>query len=71
MYIHVCMRTKQKAVHIEKINDTKFIVSVKEDRKQNQANSKLVEVLGEYFNNNNIKIVSGHHSFSKLLAIGD
>jgi uncharacterized protein YggU (UPF0235/DUF167 family) len=69
MYIHVRIKTKQKEEFVEKLSDTKFVVSVKAEPKQNRANTRMIELLKEYFNKTNIKIVSGHHSPSKLLAV--
>lgn len=69
MYIHVRIKTKQKVELIEKISETKYRVSVKEEPKQNQANQRMIELLRDHFGKQNIKIVSGHHSPSKLIAI--
>ncbi len=71
MYIHVRIKTKQKTESIVKVGDLKYEVSVKEEAKQNKANSKMLELLKEHFKIKEIKIVSGHHSPSKLLSIKD
>ena len=70
MYIHIRVKIKQKTEYITKISDTKFEVSVKEDAKQNRANTRIIELIKEYFKTNSVKIVSGHHSPSKLISIG-
>lgn len=69
MYIHVRIKTKQKEDSVKQISETKFEVSVKEEAKQNRANIRMTELLGDYFQTKNIKIVSGHHSLSKLLSV--
>jgi len=69
MYIHVRIKTKQKIESVHKLSDTRYEVSVKEEAKQNRANTQMIELLREHFGKPNIKIVSGHHSPSKLLAI--
>jgi len=69
MYIHIRIKTKQKVESIVKISDTKFEVSVKEEAKQNHANIRMIELVKEYFNTNKVKIISGHHSPSKLLSV--
>lgn len=69
MYIHIRIKTKQKTESITKLSDTKFEVSVKEEAKQNHANTRMIELVKEYFKTNKVKIVSGHHSPSKLLSI--
>jgi uncharacterized protein YggU (UPF0235/DUF167 family) len=69
MYIHVRIKTKQKEESIKQLSENKFEVSVKEEAKQNRANTRMLELLRDYFHAKNIKIVSGHHSSSKLLSI--
>ncbi len=69
MYIHIRIKTKQKTELITQISDTKFEVSVKEEAKQNHANARMIELVKEYFKTNKVKIVSGHHSPSKLLSV--
>ncbi len=69
MYIHIRIKTKQKVESIIKISDTKFEVSVKEEAKQNRANIRMIELVKDYFKTNKVKIVSGHHSPSKLLSV--
>ena len=64
MYIHV-----RKVESIVQISDTKFEVSVKEEAKQNRANTRMIDLIKEYFKANKVKIVSGHHSPSKLLSV--
>jgi uncharacterized protein (TIGR00251 family) len=69
MYIHVHIKTKQKVDSIIQISDTKFEVCVKEEAKQNRANTRMIELVKEFFKTNKVKIVSGHHSPSKLISI--
>lgn len=69
MYIHVRIKTKQKIELIEKVSETKYVVCVKEEAKQNRANTRMIEMIKDYCNVSVVKIVSGHHSPSKLLSI--
>ncbi len=69
MYIHVRIKVKQKSESIIQISDLKYEVCVKEEAKQNQANSRMLQILSDYFHTNQIKIVSGHHSPSKLISL--
>ena len=69
MYIHIRIKTKQKTESITQISDTKFEVSVKEEAKQNRANTRMLELVQEHFKSSRAKIVSGHHSPSKLISI--
>lgn len=69
MYIHVRIKTKQKEESIEKISETKYKVSVREEAKQNMANKKMIELVQRYFDKADVKIVSGHHAPTKILSI--
>jgi uncharacterized protein YggU (UPF0235/DUF167 family) len=69
MYIHVRIKTKQKTESVTQISETKFEVSVKEEAKQNRANTRMMELIKEYCKSTHVKIVSGHHSPSKLLSV--
>lgn len=69
MYIHVRIKTKQKQDLIIKKKDLKYEVSVKEEPKQNMANHKLCSLLKDYFKAKNVRVISGHHSPSKLISI--
>ena len=69
MYIHVRIKTKQKVDLVEQISETKYLVSVKEEAKQNRANTRMAELVKEHFKCNKVKIVSGNHSPSKLLSV--
>ncbi len=69
MYIHIRIKTKQKIELITQLSDTKFEVSVKEEAKQNRANTRMLEMVKEYFKSTKVKIVSGHHTPTKLLSV--
>jgi uncharacterized protein YggU (UPF0235/DUF167 family) len=69
MYIHVRIKTKQKSESIIQISDLKYEVCVREEAKQNRANTRMLEILSLYFNTKKVKIVSGHHSPSKLISL--
>lgn len=69
MYIHICIKTKQKSESINQISETKYEVCVKEEAKQNRANARMCEIVKEYFGAKRVKIISGHHSPSKLLSV--
>jgi uncharacterized protein YggU (UPF0235/DUF167 family) len=62
MYIHVRIKTKQKIESVTQISETKFEVSVKEEAKQNRANTRMMELIKEHCACTHVKIVSGHHS---------
>ena len=69
MYIHVRIKTKQKQDLVLKKDDSKYEVFVKEEAKQNKANQKMCSLLKDYFKIKSVRIISGHHSPSKLISI--
>ncbi len=56
---------------VEKIDDTHFVVSVKEPPIKGQANYAIIKVLAKYFNieKHRLKIVSGYTSRNKTIEI--
>ncbi len=69
MYIHVRIKTKQKEESFTQLSETKYEISVKVEAKQNRANARMIELLTQHLKLNKVKIISGHHSPSKLLSI--
>lgn len=69
MYIKLRVITESKKEEIEKINDDTLRVYLKEPAEMNMANSKVLELMKKYFNTNNIRLISGHHSPSKIISV--
>lgn len=70
MYIHVKVTTKSKKESFEELKDNYFAISVKEPAEKNLANKKLIEILKNHFQSSKgIRIISGHHSPSKLFSV--
>lgn len=69
MYIKVKMKPGAKKELIEKVSDDHYNVSVKEKAENNRANDRLLEIMRNQFTNSLIRIISGHHSPSKILSI--
>ena len=71
MLIKVKVKTKSKKEGVSKISEDTFLVSVKEKPEEGLANKRVVEVLREYLKvyNKKVRIVSGHHSPSKIISI--
>lgn len=46
-------------------------ISVKEKAERNMANVRVLEIVAKYFkiSKNKVRIVNGHHHFSKLLVV--
>lgn len=71
MYIKVKIIAGAREEKIEKVSNDHYNVSVKEKAENNRANNRLLEIMRGIFTNRSIRLVSGHHSPSKILDIGD
>lgn len=71
MYIKVKVTTGAKREKFVKKTKDHFEVSVKEIPERNMANRKVLELVRHYFKvyNGDVRIVSGHHSPSKIISI--
>ena len=70
MYVKVKVITQSKKEEIKRKKDS-YIISVKEKAEKNKANKRVCEIMASLFeiSVNNIRIISGHHSPSKILSI--
>ena len=71
MYIKVKVLAGAKKEIVEKESDDHYRISVKEKAENNQANKRILEIMHERFSNSQIRIISGHHSPSKILSVED
>lgn len=71
MKIFVKAKTGARDDDIEKIDETHFIVSVKERPIKGQANRGIIRVIANYFkvSKSEVRMVSGFTSFQKILEI--
>lgn len=69
MYIKVKVTTKAKKEKLEQKSKDHFLVSVKEPAEANLANRRVIDIIKEFLNVKNVKIISGHHSPSKILSV--
>lgn len=71
MYIKVRVATSVKKESFTKVDNGSFLVSVKEPAEQNRANTRALELVATHFNilPKQIRIISGHHSPSKIFSI--
>lgn len=69
MYIKLRVFTKQKVEKIEKISEDTLRVYVKEEAEMNLANNKILELMKKYFKTNDVRLISGHHSPSKIISV--
>lgn len=70
MYIHVKVTTNAKKESVEQIDKDHYKISVKEKAERNMANERILEIIREKIpETKEIRIISGHHSPSKLLSV--
>ena len=71
MKIFVKAKPKARKNKIEKIDDSNFIVSVKEPPIQGKANEAIIKSLAKYFNvvKSDIEIICGHKTKEKIIII--
>ncbi len=73
MYIRVSVSASAKKELFKKSQKDSFLVSVKEPAEQNLANKRVLKLVAGHFGilPKQIRIISGHHSPSKILSIPD
>lgn len=71
MRIFVKVRTNAKAEGVEEVDDTHFVVSVKEPPIEGKANEAIINLLGRYFRvpKTRIHILRGARSKNKVIEI--
>ena len=71
MYVKVRVTADAKKELFKKVSDNSFAVSVREEAKQNLANRRIITLVAEHFGvpTNKVRIISGHHSPSKILSV--
>jgi uncharacterized protein YggU (UPF0235/DUF167 family) len=72
MYIKVRVKTESKKESFEKSKkDDEYLISVKEEARNGWANERVLEILKKELKTNNIRLISGHTSPSKIFSVGD
>ncbi len=69
MYIKVKVITESRKEEIKKVKDDHYDISIREKAENNKANNRILEIFRDLYPNVSIKIISGHHSQSKILSI--
>jgi uncharacterized protein YggU (UPF0235/DUF167 family) len=70
MYLKIRVLVDAKQEKVEEIRADDIKIWVKQKAENNQANKRILEILQERYPNVSIRIVSGHHSPSKIVSIG-
>ncbi|MBI5140522.1 MAG: DUF167 domain-containing protein [Candidatus Vogelbacteria bacterium] len=71
MYIKIRATAGARKEFIEKVSEDTFKISVRDKAERNMANERIRELLARYFILPPVKIrlVSGHHSQSKIFDV--
>lgn len=69
MYVKVRVIVGAKEEKIIRKSDDHFNISVKEKAKANEANRRIKEILVSEFETGDVRLVSGHHSPSKIFSV--
>lgn len=71
MKIFVKAKPNSSEAFVKQIDETNFVVAVKEPPVQGRANAAIVKALADYFNtvSSRIRVVSGYTSRQKVIEI--
>jgi uncharacterized protein YggU (UPF0235/DUF167 family) len=73
MYIRIRVKAGARKETVTKVSDTEFYMTVREPAERNLANGRIRELLAAEVGTRveDIRIVSGHHSPTKILSLPD
>lgn len=69
MYIKIKVIPSSKKEKVEQLKDDEYRMWIQEPAENNLANSRVITICRGLFPNTAIRIISGHHSPSKILSI--
>lgn len=69
MYIKVKIVAGASREKVEKVSEDHYNISVKEKALNNNANRRMLDIMHTEYPSSKIKLISGHHSPSKILSI--
>ena len=70
MYLKLKVIPDSKTQKIEKVSEDSWHIWVKVPAENNCANNRVLELIREAYPHQSVRIVSGHHSPSKIVSIG-
>lgn len=70
MYLKIKVVTDAREEKIEKLKDDEYRIWTKMPAENNLANTKVLEIIRNEHPGKSVRIVSGHHSPSKIVSIG-
>ncbi len=69
MYLKIKIIPDAKVEKVEKMSEDSWRVWVRAPAENNAANTRLLELVRDAFPLTSVRIVSGHHSPSKIVSI--
>lgn len=71
MYVKALVTPDSKKESLTETSKDRLAISVREPARQNLANSRVVELVARHYSvpRGSVRIISGHHSPSKLLSV--
>jgi uncharacterized protein YggU (UPF0235/DUF167 family) len=70
MYLKIKVVPDSKVEKVEQIKSDEYRIWVRVPAENNAANSRVLDIVRDMFPDTSVRIVSGHHSPSKILSVG-
>lgn len=70
MYLKIKVVPGSKVEKVEQIKSDEYRIWVRVPAENNAANSRVLDIVRDMFPDTSVRIVSGHHSPSKILSVG-
>ncbi|MDQ5949110.1 MAG: uncharacterized protein QG589_236 [Patescibacteria group bacterium] len=71
MYVKVRVIAGAKREEFIQESDDHFVIRTTEPAQANRANKRIIELISHHFSGKRVRIINGHHSPGKLLAVDD
>lgn len=69
MYIKVKVISSAKKEKVEQLKEDEYRMWVVEKAENNSANSRVLAIIRSLFPGKSVRLISGHHSPSKIISI--
>ena len=69
LYIKIRVKPNSKKEEVIKKGEDHYVISIKERAERNMANKRIIEILKGMFPKTFVRIISGHQSPSKIVAV--
>ena len=69
VHIKIHAKPSSKKEIVTKISNDRYDISVKESAENNCANKRILEIVHSLYPKSVVRIVSGHHSSSKMVSV--